>query len=55
MMREQPGARNNFNILESISVVIKKLAEKPVQKIYKPLTQALETLTELIQGPCKEN
>lgn len=57
LMREQSLARNSYNILESIGVVVKKLSESdtPIEKVYSPLIQALDTLIEMIQGPCLQN
>jgi len=55
LFREQPHSRNSYNIMESINLLMMALVERPMQKIYRPLCQSLQTLIELVQGPCREN
>ena len=54
-LRYQDKSNNNYNIIESIVFLFQDFTNKKKFDSFLILSQCIETLTELIQGPCEGN
>ncbi|KAL4497224.1 hypothetical protein ABPG72_019544 [Tetrahymena utriculariae] len=54
-MHTQTGSRTSYDLINIIVQLVETLVENINQNNYDKLVQCFDTLTEFIQGPCKEN
>ncbi|EAR93357.2 MIR domain protein (macronuclear) [Tetrahymena thermophila SB210] len=54
-MHTQSGSRTSYDLINIIVQLVETLVENINQNNYDKLVQCFDTLTEFIQGPCKEN
>lgn len=52
-LRKQSNSKVNYDMIELMVNLL--LAHKISNKTYKGVEQCFDTLTEVVQGPCKEN
>ncbi|EAR98945.2 MIR domain protein (macronuclear) [Tetrahymena thermophila SB210] len=55
-LRQQSNSRNNFDMINAVVDLLKTYYyEARTQKMYDNMCQCLDTINEIVQGPCPEN
>lgn len=54
-LRFQHVSNNSYNIIEAVAILFEKLASEKAQSSFLVFSKCLDTLTEMIQGPCRAN
>ena len=54
-LRFQTKSNNSYNIIEAVEILFEKLIIEMSKSSYLVFSKCLDTLTEMIQGPCEEN